>query len=69
MMNAKTHTGITVTSKGEKRVKLRQTPTTWIVSKTESYYRETGSRCGGFGRAKLLLASIKPIVVKEPDNE
>lgn len=61
MMNAKTHTGITVTSKGEKRVKLRETATTWIVSKTESYYRDTGAHCGGFGRAKLLLASIQPI--------
>lgn len=30
-MSIKTHTGIIITIDGEKKVKLRETPTTWCV--------------------------------------
>lgn len=59
---AKTHTGIVVTPRGEKRVELRETPTTWCVGAREYYYKDTGRRGGAAGvRRKLLLSSIKPI--------
>lgn len=45
-MSIKTHTGIIITNDGEKRVKLRETPTTWCVGPKETYRKEDGRRCG-----------------------
>lgn len=42
-MSIKTHTGIIITNDGEKRVKLRETPTTWCVGPKETYRKEDGS--------------------------
>lgn len=61
-MAVKTHSGTVITRDGEKRVKLHQSATTWVVSGKEYYYKETGRRGGIAGtRARLLLDSIKPI--------
>lgn len=61
MPKAKTHTAIVVRNDGQKRVKIHMTATTWAVSSKEFYCRDTGQRCGGHGRARLLLDTIKPI--------
>ncbi|WP_348270499.1 hypothetical protein [Escherichia coli] len=61
-MSIKTHTGIIITNDGEKRVKLRETPTTWCVGPKETYRKEDGRRCGApLSRRRLLLSTIKPI--------
>lgn len=62
MASKKTHTGIVVSRDGEKKVKLHQGATTWVVSSKEYYYKESGGR-GGIGgtRARLKLDSITPI--------
>ncbi|WP_440864500.1 hypothetical protein [Symbiopectobacterium purcellii] len=59
--NAKTHTGTVIRADGQRTVKLRETPTTWVVGTGESYYKDSGSRSGGPTRARLLLDTIKPI--------
>lgn len=61
MPKTKTHTGTVVRADGEKRVKLHMTATTWVASPKEYYYRDSGQRGGGHGRARLLLDTIKPI--------
>lgn len=61
MPKTKTHTGTVVRAHGEKRVKLHMTATTWVASPKEYYYRDSGQRGGGHGRARLLLDTIKPI--------
>lgn len=61
MAKPKTHTGIVVRADGEKRVKLHMSATAWVATPKEFYYRDTGQRCGGHGRARLLLDTIKPI--------
>lgn len=54
-MSIKTHTGIIITNDGEKRVKLRETPTTWCVGPKETYRKEDGRRCGApLSRRRLL---------------
>ncbi|WP_422731388.1 hypothetical protein [Pantoea agglomerans] len=69
-MAMKTHTGIVITRNGEKRVKLHQSATSWVVSGKEYYYRETGRRGGIAGtRARLVLDSIKPISGACKDGE
>lgn len=61
-MSIKTHTGIIITNDGEKKVKLRETPTTWCVGPKETYRKEDGRRCGApLSRRRLLLSTIKPI--------
>ncbi|MBI0554522.1 hypothetical protein F6Q06_08465 [Pectobacterium parmentieri] len=57
----KTHTGTVLRVGGERTVKLRETPTTWVVGTGEFYYKDTGTRAGGPTRARLLLDTIKPI--------
>lgn len=44
-MSIKTHTGIIITIDGEKKVKLRETPTTWCVGPKETYRKEDDERC------------------------
>lgn len=39
-MSIKTHTGIIITNDGEKRVKLRETPTTWCVGRKKHIARK-----------------------------
>lgn len=61
-MSIKTHTGIIITIDGEKKVKLRETPTTWCVGPKETYRKEDGRRCGSpLSSRRLLLSTIKPI--------
>lgn len=62
MSKPKTHTGIIVTRDGEKRVELRESPTTWCVGRNETYRKEDGRRCGApMAARRLKLASIRPI--------
>ncbi|EFH6445931.1 hypothetical protein SMB93_003585 [Cronobacter sakazakii] len=62
MAIVKTHTGLVVTSKGEKRFKIHETRSSWVVGRNESYDKETGLRWGAQQfRRRLLLESIKPI--------
>ena len=62
MSKPKTHTGIIVTRDGEKRVELRESPTTWCAGRNETYRKEDGRRCGAPKTARRLkLASIRPI--------
>ncbi|KGA30257.1 hypothetical protein [Pectobacterium odoriferum] len=62
MAVTKTHTGIVVTKDGEKRVKLRETPTTWCVGRNETYRKEDGRRNGApLTKRCLKLESIRPI--------
>lgn len=61
MPKTKTHTCTVVRADGEKRVKLHMTATTWVASPKEYYYRDSGQRGGGHGRARLLLDTIKTI--------
>ncbi|HCZ5289037.1 TPA: hypothetical protein O3J34_004284 [Salmonella enterica subsp. enterica serovar Saintpaul str. CFSAN004154] len=62
MAIVKTHTGLVVTSKGEKRFKIHETRSSWVVGRNESYDKETGLRWGAQQfRRRLLLDSIKPI--------
>jgi len=61
-MPVKTHTGTVITRSGEKRVKLHENPTTWVVSGKEYYFKETGRRGGAAGvKTRLVLSSIRPI--------
>lgn len=58
----KTHTGTIITKDGEKTVQLRETPTTWCVSRTETYRKEDGRRSGApLTSRRLILSSINPI--------
>jgi|GEM_PF-439786 hypothetical protein len=59
----KTHYGIVITSKGEKTVQLRETATVWTAGRSENYDKLTGKRIGNNGRCRLLLGSIKPMVL------
>ncbi|EAT3775115.1 hypothetical protein EQ442_22860 [Salmonella enterica] len=62
MAIVKTHTGLVITSKGEKRFKIHETRSSWVVGRNESYDKETGLRWGAQQfRRRLLLESIKPI--------
>lgn len=62
MSNIKTHTGTIITKDGEKTVRLRETPTTWCVGRTETYRKEDGCRSGApLTSRRLILSSIKPI--------
>ncbi|EJF0838611.1 MULTISPECIES: hypothetical protein [Enterobacteriaceae] len=62
MAIVKTHTGLVVTSKGEKRFKIHETRSSWVVGRNESYDKQTGRRWGAPQfRRRLLLDSIKPI--------
>lgn len=62
MAIVKTHTGLVVTSKGEKRFKIHETRSSWVVGRNESYDKQTGLRWGAQQfRRRLLLESIKPI--------
>ncbi|WP_312315342.1 hypothetical protein [Atlantibacter sp.] len=66
MSKVKTHTGIVITSEGEKTVRLNETATTWSAGKNEYYYKDTGKRGGAAGvRRRLVLTSIKPIAEKQ----
>ena len=61
-MTIKTHTGTVITRTGEKRVKLHENPTTWVVSGKEYYFKETGRRGGAAGgKTRLVLGSIRTI--------
>ncbi len=65
MSQLKTHTGIVITKDGEKKVQLRETPTTWCVGKSETYDKFTGRRCGApLTKRRLILSSIKPMESK-----
>lgn len=62
MSVAKTHTGIVITTNGEKKVQLRETSTTWCVGQRETYDKFTGRRIGApMTKRRLILTSIKPI--------
>jgi catalase (peroxidase I) len=68
MAKPKTHTGTVIRKNGEATVKLHMTATAWVASKQEYYYRDSGQRCGANGRARLLLDTIKPIVIEPQDD-
>ncbi|EKY1962326.1 hypothetical protein RA241_003717 [Cronobacter sakazakii] len=62
MAIVKTHTGLVVISKGEKRFKIHEMRSSWVVGRNESYDKHTGFRWGAERfRRRLLLDSIKPI--------
>lgn len=62
MAIVKTHTGLVVTSEGEKRFKIHETRSSWVVGRNESYDKQTGRRWGAPQfRRRLLLESIRPI--------
>ena len=66
MAVTKTHTGIVVTKDGEKRVKLRETPTTRCVGRNETYRKEDG-RSNGAPITKRRL-SWKASVLSKKEN-
>lgn len=58
----KTHTGTVITKDGEVKKNLHETPSMWVVNKTECYRKDTGQRHFGEGtRRRLVLDSILPI--------
>ncbi|HCO5576094.1 TPA: hypothetical protein N8246_004108 [Escherichia fergusonii] len=57
-MSIQTHTGIIITNDGEKRVKLRETPTTWCVGPKETYRKEDGRHCGAALFVNILKESL-----------
>lgn len=62
MAISKTHTGLVITKDGEKRFKLHETRSSWVVGRNESYDKRNGRRWGAPQfRRRLLLDSIKPI--------
>ena len=70
MAISKTHSGIVITKDGEKRFKLHETKSSWVVGRNESYDKHTGRRWGAPQfRRRLLLDSIKPIKTEEARND
>lgn len=58
----KIHTGIVITKDGEVTKKFHETPTMWVVNKTECYRKDNGIRhFGERTRRRLVLEPIKPI--------
>lgn len=57
----KTHSVMVVRGTGRKRVRVHATLTTWVVSGTECYYKDTGSRVGAPGRARIELDTLKEL--------
>ncbi|HBN2491719.1 TPA: hypothetical protein L2B16_003510 [Klebsiella oxytoca] len=51
-----------ITKDGEVTKKFHETPTMWVVNKTECYRKDNGIRhFGERTRRRLVLESIKPI--------
>ncbi|ECO1013940.1 hypothetical protein AA464_28390 [Salmonella enterica subsp. enterica serovar Newport] len=64
MYTVKTHSGVVITRDGKKRLKLHETSKSWVVSRRESYDKETGFRWGAPNlRRRLILDSIRPLVL------
>lgn len=62
MSIVKTHTGTVITKDGPQQKLLHETPSMWVVGKTECYRKDTGRRhFAEHTRRRLLLDSIQPI--------
>lgn len=67
MRTEKTHSGVIVTREGNKRFKLRETATSWVAGRNETYDKKTGHRIAApLTKRRLLLETIKPL---EPSND
>ena len=62
----KTHSVVVVRSNGRKLVRVHSTLTTWVVSGTEFYFKDTGARVGAPGRARIELDTLRELA---PDAE
>ncbi|QLO37333.1 hypothetical protein HV213_16675 [Klebsiella sp. RHBSTW-00484] len=62
MSIVKTHTGTVITKDGPQQKLLHETPSVWVVGKTECYHKGTEKRrFAEQMRRQLLLDLIKPI--------
>lgn len=58
MAAKKTHSVIVVRGTGRKRVRVHATANSWVVNGTECYYKDTGTRVGAPGRARIELDTL-----------
>ncbi|WP_241576613.1 hypothetical protein [Rosenbergiella collisarenosi] len=67
MKPKKTHMVTLVTENGNKRVKVHETVSTWVVGQRESYMKENGKRNGSpTSQRRILLDTLTPIVILPP---